>query len=185
MSFGPNSQLKIDGKHVSVKTGTTNDYVDNWTIGYTPSYLVAVWVGNNDSRPMSGVVSGVTGAAPIWHTVITHLLENKKPEIPQKPPDVYGKYVCTNTGSIAPKDGEPGRCSTRFEYFIKGTENKKTFTVTKQKVFVDKTTNEQAKPGQTENVEEKEQDVVIDILGNKYCLSCAHGGPTPTPTIPH
>lgn len=181
-AFGPNSELKIEGKHVSVKTGTTNDYKDNWTIGYTPSYLVAVWVGNNDGRPMSGIVSGVTGAAPIWHTLMEHLLENKKSEIPQKPPNVYAKYPCNSTGFVPSPSSVP--CAGHFEYFIKGTENKKTFTVTKQKVFVDKTTNEQAKPGQTDNVEEREMDVIIDVTGNKYCLSCAHPGP-PTPGIPH
>lgn len=179
-AFGPNSELKIDGKHVSVKTGTTNDYKDNWTIGYTPSYLVSVWVGNNDNTPMSGIVSGVTGAAPIWHTIITHLLENKKPEIPQKPANVYAKYACLTTGVVSSTDGA-NKCPTRFEYFIKGTENKKTFKVTKEKVFVDKTTGEQAPAGKTDNVEEREQDVVIDILGNKYCLSCAHPAPTTTP----
>ncbi len=184
-AFGPNSELKIEGKHVSVKTGTTNDYRDNWTIGYTPSYLVAVWVGNNDNTPMSGIVSGVTGAAPIWHTLMAHLLENKKSEIPQKPPNVFGKYACATTGSVDSKDGAT-RCPNHFEYFIKGTENKKTFSVTKQKVFVDKTTNEQAPAGKTDNVEERDEDIIIDVTGNRYCLSCAHPGPpTPTPGIPH
>ncbi len=184
-AFGTNSELKIDGKHVSVKTGTTNDYVDNWTIGYTPSILVAVWVGNNDSRPMSGVVSGVTGAAPIWHDIMTHLLENKKPEIPQKPPTVIGRNSCGFSASTSAEIENNQRCFGRFEYFIRGTENKKTFTVTKQKVFVDKTTGEQAPAGKTENVEEREEDVVVDITGNKYCLSCARpAAPTPTPGIP-
>jgi len=49
LEFGDNSQLKIPGKVVSVKTGTTNDFKDNWTIGYTPSLLVAAWVGNDDN----------------------------------------------------------------------------------------------------------------------------------------
>lgn len=184
-AFGTNSELRVANKHVSVKTGTTNDYRDNWTIGYTPSVLIAVWVGNNDNSPMSGIVSGVTGAAPIWNTLMTRMLEGKKSEIPQKPPNVYGKNTCTGTGSITPT-GTPGQiCSGRFEYFIAGTENKKTFNVTKQKVFVDKTTGEQAPAGKTENVEEREEDVVIDITGNKYCLSCARpAAPTPTPAIP-
>ena len=181
-AFGTNSELKIDGKHVSVKTGTTNDYHDNWTIGYTPSVLVTVWVGNNDSRPMSGVVSGVTGAAPIWNDLMTHLLEGKKSEIPQKPPNVYGKYACA-TGSGAAPTGEPEqRCSNRFEYFIRGAENKSAATIRKEKVFVDKTTGEQAPAGKTDNVEEREHDVMIDATGNKYCISCAHPQPTPRPS---
>lgn len=180
MAFGPNSELKIDKQKVSVKTGTTNDYRDNWTIGYTPSYLVAVWVGNNDNSPMSGIVSGVTGAAPIWNELMTELLKDKKPEIPQKPPNVVGKYVCNTTGAAAPA-GE--KCASRFEYFIKGVPEKKV-NYTKEKVWIDKTTNSIAKPGQTENVEEREETVMIDPLGNKYCVTCPRptsATPSPTP----
>ncbi|MDP2632451.1 MAG: PBP1A family penicillin-binding protein, partial [Candidatus Curtissbacteria bacterium] len=62
-AFGPSSQLVIRGKNVAVKTGTTDDKRDNWTIGYTPTYLVASWVGNNDNKPMNqNLASGVTGA---------------------------------------------------------------------------------------------------------------------------
>ncbi|HZQ29539.1 MAG TPA: transglycosylase domain-containing protein, partial [Patescibacteria group bacterium] len=55
MEFGENSELRIPGKIVSAKTGTTNDFRDNWTFGYTPSYVVGVWVGNNDNSPMYSV----------------------------------------------------------------------------------------------------------------------------------
>lgn len=178
-AFGANSDLKIDGKHVSVKTGTTNDYRDNWTIGYTPSVLVSVWVGNNDNTPMSGIASGITGASPIWNTLMTHMLEGEKPEIPQKPPNVYGKNTCTTTASSSATPTQ--LCSGRFEYFIRGTENKTTARIVKEKVFVDKTTGEQAPAGKTENVEEREQDVMIDATGNKFCISCARPQPTPTP----
>ncbi|MEK7501909.1 MAG: transglycosylase domain-containing protein [Patescibacteria group bacterium] len=77
MTFGTNSPLRIGNLPVAVKTGTTNDFRDNWTIGYTPSYTVAVWVGNNDNTPMSGLVSGITGAAPIWHNIMANLLEGR------------------------------------------------------------------------------------------------------------
>lgn len=177
-AFGPSSALKIDKQHVSVKTGTTNDYRDNWTIGYTPSYLVSVWVGNNDNSVMTGIVSGITGAAPIWHDIMAHLLEGKKPEIPQKPPDVYGKHVCSNTGLIA--SGNAGGCSTRFEYVIKGQEPKKP-NISTEKVWIDTTTNAQAAPGQTQNVEQRDETVMTDAAGNKFCVSCAVVTPTPTP----
>lgn len=177
-AFGSDSALKVEKQHVSVKTGTTNDYRDNWTIGYTPSYLVAVWVGNNDHSQMSGIVSGVTGAAPIWHTIIAHMLQGKKPEIPQKPPNVYGKYVCSNTGLVA--TGSAAGCPTRFEYLIKGKEQKQP-TITTEKVFIDKTTNGLAKPGQTENVEQRDQTMMIDAAGNKYCVNCE----VITPTLSH
>lgn len=176
MAFGTNSELKIDKQRVSVKTGTTNDYRDNWTIGYTPSYLVAVWVGNNDNKPMSGVVSGVTGAAPIWHDIMAHILEGKKPEIPQKPPKVVGKYVCGATGQTAP---EGQQCSSRYEYFIKDAPKVKEGGTSRQKVFIDKTTGAEAKPGQTENVEEREETVFVDPSGAKYCVSCARPSPAP------
>ncbi|MDD3003262.1 MAG: PBP1A family penicillin-binding protein, partial [Candidatus Shapirobacteria bacterium] len=75
--FGLSSKLKIEGKTVAVKTGTTNNLKDNWCIGWTPNYLVAAWVGNNDSTPMSWVASGVSGATPIWNRIMTKILENK------------------------------------------------------------------------------------------------------------
>ena len=75
--FGLNSKLKIDNKTVAVKTGTTNNLKDNWCIGWTPSYLVASWVGNNDGSPMSWVASGVSGATPIWNKIMTKILSNK------------------------------------------------------------------------------------------------------------
>jgi penicillin-binding protein 1C len=181
-AFGINSELKIEKQHVSVKTGTTNDYRDNWTIGYTPSYLVAVWVGNNDHSAMSGIVSGVTGAAPIWNKLIAHVLEGKKQEIPQKPPNVIGKYTCIGFGTPS-ADGK-SNCPTRFEYFIKGTENNKSKTggnIAKEAIWIDKTTNAQAAPGQTDNVESREETVMTDNFGNKYCLTCAH--PSPSPSI--
>lgn len=73
-AFGQNSNLNIKKAKVAVKTGTSNDFRDNWTIGYTDNFLVATWVGNNDNSPMSQVVSGITGAAPIWAKTVNFLL---------------------------------------------------------------------------------------------------------------
>jgi membrane peptidoglycan carboxypeptidase len=78
--FGLNSKLKIPNKTVAVKTGTTNNAKDNWCIGWTPSFLVVAWVGNNDASAMSGVASGVSGATPIWNRMMTKILENKGDE---------------------------------------------------------------------------------------------------------
>jgi len=50
----------------AVKTGTSQNFADNWTIGYTADYVMGVWAGNNDNSPMHNVI-GVTGAGPIWH----------------------------------------------------------------------------------------------------------------------
>jgi membrane peptidoglycan carboxypeptidase len=120
MEFGPNSQLVVAGHpSVSVKTGTTNDIRDNWTVGYTPSFAVGVWVGNNDNSPMSKVASGITGAAPIWNRIMSYVLKikGKSDEPPQKPDDVVAMQIDALGGGL-PRDGQP----TRSEYFIKGTE---------------------------------------------------------------
>lgn len=65
LEFGENSPLRLSQPAVA-KTGTTNDYRDNWTEGYTRYLVTGVWAGNSDGRPMRNV-SGITGAAPIWH----------------------------------------------------------------------------------------------------------------------
>src|SRR5258708_6872548 len=64
ITFGVNSYLNTS-RTIAVKTGTTDDKRDNWAIGWTPSVLVATWVGNNDNSPMGAIASGVTGATPI------------------------------------------------------------------------------------------------------------------------
>ncbi|MDF2461279.1 MAG: family penicillin-binding protein [Candidatus Saccharibacteria bacterium] len=64
--FGANSPLKLSSRVVAAKTGTTNDWRDNWTVGYTPQITTAVWVGNNDNSAMADV-TGTTGAGPIWN----------------------------------------------------------------------------------------------------------------------
>ena len=73
--FGANSALQIGGRPVAAKTGTTNDYKDAWTIGYTPSLAAGVWVGNNDNTSMKGE-GGSTLAAPIWNTFMRSALAN-------------------------------------------------------------------------------------------------------------
>lgn len=118
MEFGPNSTLVVPGKTVSVKTGTTDDKRDNWTMGYTPSYTVGVWVGNNDHSPMNPVIaSGLTGASSIWQKIMIDVLKNKSDEPYSMPSDVVYTDVDGLMGG-APHDGSP----TRKEYFIKGTE---------------------------------------------------------------
>lgn len=173
LAFGTNSLLKIKNYPVSVKTGTTNDFRDNWTIGYTPNYLVAAWVGNNNNTPMKGVVSGVSGAAPIWHNLMLKLVEKSIPQWPIKPDSVIGKEVCSISGLLPPPEGTADRCPTRFEYFIKGTEPNQ-IDPGKIKVIIDKSTNDLAKTGQTDNVEERSEIVVSDPLGDRYCLTCPH-----------
>lgn len=183
LAFGPTSALKIGTNPVSVKTGTTNDFRDNWTIGYTPSYLVATWVGNNDNTPMRGLVSGVTGAAPIWQTIMTRMLNKKRAQSQPQPDSVIGKHVCATSGLLPPPEGTPDRCPTKYEYFIRGTEPT-TVDPGRQRILIDKTTNDLAKPGQTDNVEERSEIVVTDPTGDRYCFTCPHPEPSPTATQP-
>lgn len=120
--FGPSSYLNIPGKTVSVKTGTTDDKRDNWTIGYTKSVTVGVWVGNNDNSKMNPkIASGATGASPIWHRIMRELLKKYDDGIMEKPDKVKALIIDSFLGGL-PKDGYP----TRSEYFIDGTEPKDT-----------------------------------------------------------
>lgn len=93
-AFGPNSELVIKNKVVSAKTGTTNDLRDNWTVGFTPEYLTIAWVGNNNSKSMSYLASGITGAAPIWHDIMQYILKDKEIVWPERPADVKIGSVC-------------------------------------------------------------------------------------------
>lgn len=177
-AFGTNSELVIPNQTVSVKTGTTNDVKDNWTIGYTPKYLTVTWVGNNDNSPMGGVVSGVTGAAPIWNEIMNFILKDKKTSPLIKPSDVVRVNVCRHSG-LLPKAGS--ECETRSDYFLKNKIPKKT-DPGKSSVLIDKSTQDLAKPNQTDNVEPKEQYVITDDSGDRYCVDCARpASPTPTP----
>lgn len=179
-SFGSNSPLFIRGYTVSVKTGTTNDYRDNWTIGYTPSYVVATWVGNNDNQPLKGVVSGVTGAAPIWNQIMSTLIKGKPAEPLIKPDSVVGANICATSGLLPQPEGSSYRCPTRYEYFIKGTVPRKVEPGL-QKVFIDKATQQIAPAGKTDNVEEVERAIITDATGDTFCTSCSRPDATPTP----
>lgn len=74
--FGNNSPLRFDNRPVAAKTGTTNEFRDGWTIGYTPSLAVGVWAGNNDNSPMRAGSDGVVVAAPIWRSFMDKALNN-------------------------------------------------------------------------------------------------------------
>jgi 1A family penicillin-binding protein len=127
ITFGVNSYLNVSGRTIAVKTGTTDDKRDNWTIGWTPSVLVATWVGNNDNSPMGDVASGVTGAAPIWRRIILEALKGKEAEDFPKPENVIAVTIDSLGGGL-PVDGQP----TRSEYFIKGTEPQGPASIYKQ-----------------------------------------------------
>lgn len=117
LTFTENNLLKFTDRQVAVKTGTTNDRKDNWTIGWTPQVTVCVWVGNNDNSSMQQLVSGVSGAAPIWRKVIIEYLKNKEKLNFPIPSGIVSMEVDSISGYKA-HDGFP----FRKEYFIAGTE---------------------------------------------------------------
>ncbi|PIR99035.1 penicillin-binding protein [Candidatus Collierbacteria bacterium CG10_big_fil_rev_8_21_14_0_10_44_9] len=168
-AFGTNSVLNVPGKTVSVKTGTTNNLRDNWTIGYTPTLLVATWVGNNDNSPMSYVASGMTGASPIWQKIMKYGLRDIKTEGLVKPESIEGASVCSNSGTL-PTPENP--CDTRYEYFLPGTiptESK----ITQRELFVNKTTHHPPNnEAEFSDVEPRMQTVASDPFIKDYCIDC-------------
>ncbi len=114
-AFGSHSALQI-GRIAAAKTGTTTDFRDNWTVGYTPDLVVGVWVGNADNRPMVNV-SGVTGAGPLWNQFMRAVLADQ-PDKPFPQPDGLEQVsVCAISG-LLPTPLCPQR---RLDWFIKGT----------------------------------------------------------------
>lgn len=117
-AFGLHSVLEIPGQQVAVKTGTTNGLRDNWTIGFTTKRLVAVWVGNNDNSQMSRVTSGITGASPIWSTIIRTQLDPNSPNSFPTPDNLATITMCRDTSRPT-----CGGCGHEYkEYFLPGTQ---------------------------------------------------------------
>jgi len=96
-AFGVDSLLALPFP-AAVKTGTSSDYRDTWTVGFTTKYTVAVWVGNFDSAPMQKV-SGVMGAAPLWNRIMLHLHEQQEPKPFQAPTGLVQRPICAVSGA--------------------------------------------------------------------------------------
>lgn len=96
-SFGANSVLRLN-RPAAVKTGTTNDFRDNLTLGYTPQLVTGVWIGNADYTPMRNI-SGVSGAGPIWNQFMTAALVDEPAQEFIPPPGVQQFDVCADTGT--------------------------------------------------------------------------------------
>jgi membrane peptidoglycan carboxypeptidase len=121
-AFGPDSALDI-GRPAAAKTGTTTDWRDNWTVGYTPEVVTGVWTGNADNAPMQDV-SGITGAGPIWRDFMLAVTANQ-PAAPFLVPDgLTQAEICADSGLLpGPDDGAFVTCpDRRREWFIAGTE---------------------------------------------------------------
>ncbi len=98
-AFGCPNPLELPFQPVAAKTGTTNDYKDNWTLGYTPDLVVGVWVGNADNSEMKGT-TGVTGAAPIWHDFFVQVTKSMPVKDFERPPGIVEREICADTGTL-------------------------------------------------------------------------------------
>ncbi|NEO63055.1 MAG: penicillin-binding protein 1C, partial [Moorea sp. SIO4G2] len=94
--FGVDSVLNLPFP-AAVKTGTSSNFRDTWTVGFTKNYTVATWVGNFNGEPMEQV-SGVIGAAPLWHRIMLHLHQSQEPAPFQAPPGLVQRPVCALSG---------------------------------------------------------------------------------------
>ena len=101
-AFGVASLLRTSFPS-AVKTGTSSDFRDTWTVGFTRDYTVAAWVGNFDGAPMQRV-SGVTGAAPLWNRIIRHVAEKAPPPAFSPPRGYVRKRMCATTGVRPTRD---------------------------------------------------------------------------------
>jgi 1A family penicillin-binding protein len=132
--FGAKNNLILPDRPVAAKTGTTNDYHDAWTIGYTPSLVTGVWVGNSNNDAMKGKPDGSIVAAPIWHDYMAKVLGGTPVES-FKAPDDYktGKVILdgqvptqtinvdTSSGLLATSSTPPeliGQVSTKVDHSI-------------------------------------------------------------------
>ncbi|MFN8445855.1 MAG: transglycosylase domain-containing protein [Caldilineaceae bacterium] len=118
-SFGENSVLHLPFP-AAAKTGTTTDYRDNWTVGYSTERIVGVWVGNADNTAMLDI-SGVDGAGPIWHDVMLAAHPNFQIQPPRpfnRPDGIVDVTICAASGMLP----SPACPRTITEHFIRGTE---------------------------------------------------------------
>lgn len=142
--FGPDSPLLLS-RPAAAKTGTTNDFRDNWIIGYTPQLVAGVWVGNADNAPMLDV-GGASGAGPIWHNFMERSHEGLPVLDFARPPGIVELTVCADSGT-RPSEVCP---ETRQEVFFR----------------------EQPPPGPEHDIHRLvEIDLNSGLLANEYCRS--------------
>ncbi len=116
IGFGRNSMLKLD-RPAAVKTGTTTNFHDNWTVGYTPELVVGVWAGNATHEAMRDV-TGLTGAGPIWHQFLRAALTGTPESTFERPAGLVQIEVCALSGLLPTPD-----CPNQaLEWFIDGTQ---------------------------------------------------------------
>lgn len=166
-SFG--NALTI-GRVAAVKTGTTNDYRDALTVGYTPSLVIGVWVGNNDNSPMD-TVAGSLGAAPIWRQMMQQFLLGTTQEHFNPPSGLDISRICRNNGLKS----HAATSSAYFEYFLSGTE---------PNAYCDEGPTPRRKPTATPTETPKPSDTPTpEITSSPTPTPTSSETPTPLPTI--
>jgi hypothetical protein len=115
-AMGRPNALELTERPAAAKTGTTNDYRDAWTVGYTPQMAAGVWVGNTDNSEMK-YLSGLAGAAPIWHAVMEYALRDATVDPFARPDGLTERTVCAISGKLPTE-----HCPVVNELFIPGTE---------------------------------------------------------------
>jgi membrane peptidoglycan carboxypeptidase len=169
-TFGFNSVLQI-GRPAAVKTGTTQDYRDNWTVGFTPDLVAGVWVGNANNSAMINL-SGVSGAGPIWHDFMREALAGKPESAFTAPPGLVRAEVCVPSGqlptSLCPR--------TRTEWFIEGTAPTQPDTLY-QEVEIDARTGQPADSATPPEARLAQVSLVLPPAAREWAL--ANGLPQP------
>jgi penicillin-binding protein 1C len=163
--FGEKNALNLS-RPAAVKTGTTTDWHDNWTIGYTPGYTLGVWVGNADNQPMREI-TGVTGAAPIWHDFFEEFLKDKLLINFRQPDGLVKIKICKLDGFLP-----DGLCDPKEEIFIKESEPKAVSQL-HQKIKVDRRSGLLAGPGCSPYfIEEK---IMVDYPAEVFSWAIKNG----------
>lgn len=117
-AFGEDNKLVLPDRPVAAKTGTTNDFRDGWTLGFTPQYVTGVWVGNADYHDMGQEAPGGSVAAPIWQRAMMALHEGLPVEPFPVPPGLVQVEVCKTSGMLP----TPNCPETKTEIFVEGTQ---------------------------------------------------------------
>jgi len=171
-AFGMAGPLRLPFQ-CAAKTGTSKDFRDNWTVGYTTKYTVGVWVGNFDGQPMHNV-SGISGAGPLFHDIMLVLHEKEMPKKFTPPPGLRRIRICASSGQL------PGiYCKNIIrEWFIAGQEPEQTCTV-HQAVEVDTRNNLLATP---ETPMPYRKKIIYEIWPPIYTSWMAERG---LPAVPH
>ena len=180
--FGEGSMLHLT-RPAAAKTGTTTDWRDNWTVGYTPDLVTGVWVGNADNSPMRDV-SGISGAGPIWHDFMEEALKGRPALAFPRPSGLVEVEVCALSG-LLPNPHCPHR---RTELFIAGTEPTETCTM-HQLVQVDAATGE---PATADTPPDRIVEKVITVLppelaawGHEHGVVAPQNAPRQTAGVQH